>query len=234
MGSIDRVDCCELNGRKYYRVIDYKTGKKVFRLSDVLAGLNMQMIIYLSELCASSKDAEPAGLLYCPAFSGCADGDRNTEAQTIAFERDKALRRRGVIIEQTEHLPVDRPASDTDLPVSRAMEQSLEGRFIPVTLLRSGRTAGMLSSQARSSVVSDDRFELIGRYVRRTLGRMLDAVDSGQLQPDPVDTGFALCESCDYYPVCRYAGEVRPLEKADTAEALEIMSALLEEGGEQQ
>jgi len=70
--------------------------------------------------------------------------------------------------------------------------------------------------------------------VRRTLGKMLDTVDSGQLPPDPADTGFALCESCDYYPVCRYAGEVRPLEKCDTAGALEIMTAILDEGGEQQ
>ncbi|MBE6760139.1 MAG: hypothetical protein E7554_08655 [Ruminococcaceae bacterium] len=234
VGSIDRVDRCEIGGREYLRVIDYKTGRKVFRLSDVLAGLNMQMIIYLSELCASSEDAQPAGLLYCPAFSGCADGGRITSEEIIASERDKALRRKGVIIEQTEHLPADRPAEDTDLPVSRAMEQSLGGRFIPVTLLRSGKTAGMLSSQARSSVVSSEQFELIGRYVRRTLGKMLDTVDSGQLPPDPADTGFAMCESCDYYPVCRYAGEVRPLEKCDTAGALEIMTAILDEGGEQQ
>ena len=234
VGSIDRVDRCEIGGRKYLRVIDYKTGRKVFRLSDVLAGLNMQMIIYLSELCASKKNSEPAGLLYCPAFSGCADGDRDTEAKTIASERDKALRRKGVIIEPGEHLPADRPAEDTDLPVSRAMEQNLEGRFIPVTLLRSGKTAGMLSSQARGSVISTDQFDLIGRYVRRTLGRMLDTVDSGQLPPDPADTGFALCESCDYYPVCRYAGEPRPLEKCDTAAALEKMTEILDEGGDQQ
>ena len=45
--KIDRVDVMEKPSGKYIRVVDYKTGSKDFKLSDVLYGLNMQMLLYL-------------------------------------------------------------------------------------------------------------------------------------------------------------------------------------------
>ena len=238
VGSIDRVDKYQSGGSTYLRVIDYKTGKKVFSLSDVLDGLNMQMIIYLSELCAAKEQRTPAGLLYCPAFSGCTDGDRAISDEALSGERDKALRRGGMVIEPQEHMPDQRPAEEGDLPMSRAMEQDLQGKYIPVTLLKSGKTAGMLSQQGRRTVISDNQFELIGKYVRHRLETMLENVEAGQLPPDPiVPSGYDPCEKCDYYSVCRYSGEQRITEKMDTQQALEAMAAelsLLDNGGEQQ
>lgn len=61
-GAIDRVDTCGA----YIRVVDYKTGSRKFNLSDVLYGLNMQMLIYLYATLKSERFADkiPAGVLY--------------------------------------------------------------------------------------------------------------------------------------------------------------------------
>ncbi len=61
-GAIDRVDAFGA----YIRVVDYKTGSRKFNLSDVLYGLNMQMLIYLYAVMQSErfKDSVPAGVLY--------------------------------------------------------------------------------------------------------------------------------------------------------------------------
>lgn len=70
-GIIDRVDSYEDNDNFYYRIIDYKTGIKKFRLDDVLEGLNLQMLIYLLAIKnsnISSKNIVPTGFLYCPAL----------------------------------------------------------------------------------------------------------------------------------------------------------------------
>ena len=61
-GAIDRVD----RFGPYIRIVDYKTGSRKFNLSDVLYGLNMQMLIYLYAVMRSDKFKEclPAGVLY--------------------------------------------------------------------------------------------------------------------------------------------------------------------------
>ena len=42
-GIADRVDSWLHDGKRYLRVVDYKTGRKKFDLSDVLYGMNLQM-----------------------------------------------------------------------------------------------------------------------------------------------------------------------------------------------
>ncbi|MBD8959934.1 MAG: hypothetical protein EGQ82_05650 [Clostridiales bacterium] len=76
-GIADRIDICRAAGKTYLRVVDYKTGKKVFRESDLEKGKNLQLLIYLFTLCrvadadflaltgAESTDAlVPAGATY--------------------------------------------------------------------------------------------------------------------------------------------------------------------------
>lgn len=65
-GKIDRVDLAELHGETYVRIIDYKTGAKEFKLTDVLYGMNLQMLIYLAAL-IENGGLQGAGILYMPA-----------------------------------------------------------------------------------------------------------------------------------------------------------------------
>ena len=71
-GVVDRVDGWEQDGKLYLRVVDYKTGKKKFQLSDVCYGTNLQMLLYLNDLKKIGKErygkeAVPAGIMYLPA-----------------------------------------------------------------------------------------------------------------------------------------------------------------------
>lgn len=66
-GSVDRVD----KYNSYIRIIDYKTGSKVFKLPDVLVGQNMQMLVYLYALIKNSNGKNlPAGIFYLHAKRG--------------------------------------------------------------------------------------------------------------------------------------------------------------------
>ncbi len=101
-GKIDRVDVYKNN----VRIVDYKTGKMSFVLSNTLVGLNMQMLLYLYAFIKNGKelveDAQPAGILYMPA-KGVKD--------------KKSLKMSGLI-------------SD-DESIRLAMEPDNNGRYIP-------------------------------------------------------------------------------------------------------
>lgn len=63
-GAIDRLD--RYGG--YVRIIDYKTGKREFKLPDILIGQNMQMLIYLYAVCKNEIiGGKPAGIFYMRA-----------------------------------------------------------------------------------------------------------------------------------------------------------------------
>ena len=49
-GVADRVDGWLHDGKLYLRVVDYKTGRKAFSLSDVWYGMGLQMLLYLFAL----------------------------------------------------------------------------------------------------------------------------------------------------------------------------------------
>lgn len=55
-GFVDRVDGWVHDGRLYLRVVDYKTGKKSFDLTEVWNGLGLQMLLYLFALEARGPD----------------------------------------------------------------------------------------------------------------------------------------------------------------------------------
>ena len=50
-GRIDRVDALKTEEGTYLRIVDYKSGSKDFKLSDVFYGLQVQLITYLDAMC---------------------------------------------------------------------------------------------------------------------------------------------------------------------------------------
>lgn len=108
-GKVDRVDGYIKNGRLYLRVMDYKSGKKSFSLSDIWYGLNMQLIIYLyalqqegldryrARLTAELNEIVPAGVLYVPVRDELPDAARDMDEEGLRILRDKALRRSGLL-----------------------------------------------------------------------------------------------------------------------------------------
>lgn len=63
-GKIDRVDLFENDGKLYFRVVDYKSGKHTFSLDEVRSGMDIQLILYLFALKGAMPNATPAGAQY--------------------------------------------------------------------------------------------------------------------------------------------------------------------------
>lgn len=204
-GKVDRVDGYIKNGRLYLRVMDYKSGKKSFSLSDIWYGLNMQLIIYLyalqqegldryrQRLEAELNEIVPAGVLYVPVRDELPDAPRDVDEDALRAMRDKALRRSGLL-------------SD-DMELLEAMEHGLEGdgRFIPVSIkVKKGEDEPTLA--AKSAVADLAKFGRLARYTHEKLLEMGRELRNGSVTADPCkkDKNSSYCDWCEFRAACRF------------------------------
>ena len=165
-GAVDRVDEAIINGKKYIRVVDYKSSGKEFALSDVVQGLNMQMFIYLFTLWQNGKkkygEFTPAGVLYYPANSPLVSVRRDMSDQDIENERQKRSRMNGIIL--------------NDYDVITAMDESKSGLFVP---------AGFKGGEFSGSLIGLEQLNRLKEKADEILSEMAVALHSGEIPAIP-------------------------------------------------
>ena len=192
-GFVDRVDGWVHDGRLYLRVVDYKTGRKSFDLTEIWNGLGLQMLLYLFTL--EEKGAErygretvPAGVLYLPAREAVVQGSRSMDEAQRRREADAELKRRGLVLDDPE--------------VVEAMEPlGPEGaRFLP---LRVSARTGAISGDALVSAQRLGRLKIHTQNILEEIGRELAA---GSIAADPFWRGPEknACLYCDYAAACHF------------------------------
>ncbi|MBD5161750.1 MAG: ATP-dependent nuclease subunit B [Oscillibacter sp.] len=189
-GRVDRVDGWLNDGKLYLRVIDYKSGKKAFDLSDVRHGLNIQMLLYLFALEREGKQAfgheiVPAGVLYLPARDILVSKPRGADPEEVRAALDRELRRSGLVLSRPE--------------VLRAMEHSAleEPRFLPLSV-RSGGIAGGLATA--------EELGKLGKYVDHLLKKIARELRGGVIDADPCYTSESdnACVYCEFASACHF------------------------------
>ena len=205
-GVADRVDGWVQGDRLYLRVVDYKTGRKKFSLSDVWYGMGLQMLLYLFALQRSGaerygREIVPAGVLYVPAREVLANVGPDAAAEEIAAEKAKQRRRSGLLL--------DDPA------VLAAMEHGEQPQYLPVTF-KNGAPSG-------ESLASLENLGALSRHIETTLRSLARELRGGSIAADPwfrSQTENA-CRFCDYAGACHWNDaddSIRYLTKLKTAE----------------
>ncbi len=190
-GAIDRVDEAVINGEKYIRIVDYKSSGKDFRLSDVVQGLNMQMLIYLFTLWQNGKEKygefTPAGVLYYPANSPLVSVKRGSTEEEINAERQKKCTMTGIVLDNSE--------------VIKAMDSTESGTYIPVKY-KGGQFVG--------SLIGLSQLEKLKEKADSVLSEMANALKSGNIEAIPSfgDSYKYVCDYCDYKAVCSYEDNI--------------------------
>lgn len=199
-GYVDRVDQWMHNGKRYLRVVDYKTGKKSFDFADVEDGRGLQMLLYLfalsRERALGPEQAVPAGVLYVPARTPLVDGERGMSGEEVQKARDKLLRRQGLVLD--------------DPDVLSAMERT-DGRscrFLPVSAGRGGN----------DYLVTPDQMDALDEYITDALRAAAGELAAGNIDADPYWRGVDQnpCRWCDYQAACHFeegCGDARRYRK---------------------
>ena len=183
-GFIDRVDILEKDDEVYVRIVDYKTGNKEFKLYEILYGINMQMLLYLSSVIKNGenyygKKLIPAGVLYMPSASKTVDGIKNDTEEKVRTEVDKNFRMNGIVLGDPE--------------IVTRMDRL--GRFIKL----SKKTQ---EGKYSDSVASGEQFSLIFRHIEDTVRKMGEELLSGKVAARPLKGAIDGCQYCPFDSVC--------------------------------
>lgn len=212
-GYVDRIDMMKKNGKQFIRVVDYKTGKKQFHISDILYGLNMQMLLYLS---AIQKNGEkrygekivPAGILYMPAEVSAVEADIKDSDDKVKTERDKKLKMNGIILDNR--------------CVVEGMEKNIAGKYIPIKTVKSGE----YDKNSDSSLISDDQLKMLFDKADSKLAEMSEALSSGDICAVPVTGSYEPCKWCIFNDACGHEenDKVSEISSSDKAKVMEMLS----------
>ena len=189
-GFVDRVDIWRNNEQVYYRVVDYKTGKKDFDYCDVYNGLGLQMLLYLFAL---EDNAEyllgdtpvGAGVQYFPARAPVVAAEGRLSDDEANQAREKTWKREGLLL------------SDED--VLQAMEPAEKPKRLPYSVKKDGSISGDLADRQQMC--------LLKSYIFVLLTKMVDDIASGSVEPNPYTRGSRhnACAFCPYGAICHEA-----------------------------
>lgn len=192
-GKIDRIDLAKDATGKYIRIIDYKSSAKDINLNEVLAGLQLQLITYLDAVC-EEKDVIPAGVLYFGLTEPKLDKVKNSKSITDEEVEQKIrehFRMNGLVL--------------AEMNVINMMDNNLKdgekSTTIPVKLKKDG------SMDKTSKVVSRKEFEILQKYVKKTLGDISKEILDGNIDIKPyynVKNKRKPCEYCVYGSICNF------------------------------
>lgn len=198
-GTIDRIDVYQNENQKFVRVLDYKSGKKKFELKQAFVGLNLQMLIYLFSIWKNGIEdfdkLTPSGILYLPTkqlnFSD--KNKRDISENEVEKEKSKQFTSNGLFLKNIDSL--------------RAMEQDLEGKFIPIKMGKEN-----YDKKSDNSLVNITQMQQIYDKIENLILDMVFNLHTGEIKPYPIE---GVCNYCDYKTVCGIQDDVEYREILD-------------------
>ena len=188
-GFVDRVDAWFNGHNHYFRVVDYKTGRKDFDYCDVFNGIGLQMLLYLFTLEKQGaellgNDAKSAGVLYFPARSSVISVSGKDDEKEATKKRAEEWKRSGLLL------------ADTD--VISAMESDDGPRRLCCKIDKDGNLTGDIATRQQLNQLRD--------YIFLVLRRLVSEIAQGNVEPNPYTRGrqHSACTYCPYKAVCHY------------------------------
>ncbi len=190
MGKIDRVDVSSGDGAEYVRIIDYKSGNRVFDLSGLYHGFKLQLAIYMHEALRLGNGVRPAGMLYFhvsdPMVKAAGDMTDVEAADAVRYE----MRMKGII------------AADEDVyaRMDRNLAPGIESHVVPVKLTMDGVPDGRTSKTYDPEI-----FDVILKYAGHKSDELIGRLLEGDIDCAPATYAGAgdPCRFCDYSASCR-------------------------------
>lgn len=198
IGRIDRIDELETEDGTYIRIIDYKSGNKSFKLSDVYYGLQLQLLVYLDAILAnkekySEKKVFPGAIFYFRVDDPIISGESELSDEIVEKKILKELKLRGLLLK--------------DIKVIKEMDRELDNGYsliIPAQIIK-GNEIGDKTSGATL-----EQFELLRKYVRKVVIALCEDMLNGNISIIPYKKKKNTpCEYCKFAAICQFDPSIK-------------------------
>lgn len=202
-GIIDRVDEYDIGDRKYFRVIDYKTGNKQFDLLKVYHGLDLQLMVYLYTV-SKLRDASPLGACYMRL---------NHKFKHIGYD------------EKLDQMIMDKHRLDglliDDRMVLERSDKSFNFDQRPNSLLVQVDNR-FKDYKKQKNFISEKSFESLFDHTNRIISESIKEIKEGNIEVKPYKLKNQIpCTFCPYKTICRFRQDnYRILEDIDKKDLL--------------
>ena len=204
-GSVDRADIYEdENGRRYLRIVDYKTGSTKFDIAELYSGLNLQMMIYLLALTMSQNELnydgklEPSAIMYAhlKEFSAKLMPSEDIDDDDVFIARAGEFKPDGLMISNNNTID--------------ALNKQYGGALSVYSFNKDGSV-----SKGKNQPVEENYFKALEEFALRKVYELAKRLSNGEIEASPVQTGKGWsakipCTYCDYYSVCGNANPKNP------------------------
>jgi len=204
-GRIDRVDITDFEGKRYIKIIDYKTGAKKFSYTDLYYGMQLQLMLYLDYFIKTSNTPPailPGGIFYFnigdPVINanelksaiGTADAENLHTLNTVILQRFKMS---GLM------------AADAD--IARAMDNTVVSAAGRSTVINSIQLSAETETgfTKNSAVATFDEFALLREHANTKILEVGNDILRGKIDKHPYKNNTATgCDYCDFSAICKF------------------------------
>ena len=196
-GKIDRVDTYKSGDDVYIRVIDYKSGNKIFSPEDIKKGLNLQMFLYLKAL-VETENADfrkkagvenggkmiPAGVIYVK--TSIEDAKISTSSEALALDGVKKNQARiGMLLDDMESI------------------SAMNADYIPIKL-----KDGVPDTRSSAKLYTESGWDALNETISEVVSELGSRMTAGDVSAFPMlkSSGKSeVCQYCEFKAICRNA-----------------------------
>lgn len=189
-GIVDRIDISQDEEHVYVKILDYKSSGKELDLTQIHAGLQLQLLVYTNVVLEvlqkkfPSKKIVPAGSLYYAFRLPMVEktGKSITDALTRKINRETALT--GIVNKEEPCIAL--LGSAETLPV------------------KVKEVDGTMEVQESDTVLDEKQYRNLLEEVEKTIADIGNDMITGKIPIQPVKSGRGMpCDYCDYKDVCK-------------------------------
>jgi ATP-dependent helicase/nuclease subunit B len=198
-GRVDRIDIVDIEGDRYVKIIDYKSGNIKFSYTDIYYGSQLQLLLYLDRIIKTvgrKPRLMPGGVFYFNI------GDPILSDETIDFDAENNIEALNDKILAEFKMKGLMPENPVALAVDKTLETSAWSTVV-ANIQKSSKTETGFTN--KSNVATLDEFDLLCEYASKKATTTMNEIISGKIDRHPYKSyELTGCDYCEYAAICKF------------------------------